>query len=58
MMTHSVAGFKPKKFDLVHHTVFLVRGVVWARGYRKLVIASRHIFLVRSQKNTAGQLVC
>ena len=31
MIIHSVVGFKPKKFDLVHQTVFLVRGVVWAR---------------------------
>jgi len=26
-------GFNPKKFDLVHQTVFLVRGVVWAQDY-------------------------
>ena len=26
-------GFNPKKFDFIHHTVFLVRGVVWARDY-------------------------
>jgi len=30
MITHSVVGFKPKKFDVVHQTIFLVRGVVWA----------------------------
>jgi len=27
MITHSVVGFKPKKFDLVHQTVFLVKEV-------------------------------
>ena len=33
MIMRSLVGFKPKKFDLVHQTVFLVRGVVWARDY-------------------------
>ena len=31
MIIHSVVGFKPKKFDLVHQIVFLVRGVVWVQ---------------------------
>ena len=31
VIVRSVVGFKPKKFDLVHQTVFLVRGVVWAQ---------------------------
>ena len=31
MFTHFIVGFKPKKFDLVHKTVFLVSGVVWAQ---------------------------
>jgi len=31
MIIRSLVGFKPKKFDLVHQTVFLERGVVWAR---------------------------
>jgi len=34
MIIRSLVGFKPKKFDLVHQTVFLERGVVWARDYR------------------------
>ena len=28
---HSLVVFKPKKFDLVQQTVFLLRGVVWAQ---------------------------
>ena len=31
MIIHSIVGFKPKKFNLVHQTIFLVRGVVWAQ---------------------------
>ena len=34
---HGLHGFKPKKFDLVHRTVFLVRDVVWARDYTRPV---------------------
>ena len=30
MITDSIVGFKAKKFDLIHQTVFLVRGVFWA----------------------------
>jgi len=29
MITHSIVGFKPKKFDLVQQTIFLLRIVVW-----------------------------
>ena len=31
MITDSIVGFKAKKFDLIHQTVFLMRGVFWAR---------------------------
>lgn len=40
MITHSVVDFKPKKFDLVPQTVFLVRGVVRARDYETVAQCS------------------
>ena len=42
MIIHSVVGFKPKKFDLVHQTVFLVRArEVWSGHETSLVPAAQ-----------------
>ena len=42
MITHSIVGFKPKKFELVHQTIFLMRGVVWAQDYELLSVTKYH----------------
>jgi len=42
MFTHSIVGFKHKKFDLVHQTVFFVKVKVWS-GMRLLLRLIIHL---------------